>query len=392
MIDKIKIAFGISNRIGIIGIHNNKDSQEYFYAILTKEKNELIVTEFNKNINNLDEISTINENMPLIMVFTGTGIVYSKGGNDLILNSNPEDYYITKYSTEKETFTAFSRKDKIDTFLTYFNTKKYFIVDVVIGVLSTNLLYKKVFDKKSLQITDLILEYDTTDCIEFTKTQYDTDNIILIENNEEKNTLELLLFSVGLNYYFPSKKLTNNYSNDLIQKNKIDFKYKKQFDLITKIGFLLFVFTLCLIFFIKGYTTYKINKITDLVSNTSKYQNEYSFLSNEKKRKLEVIKISGLLNSNFLSFYINEIGSLIPNNIVLQEMNVLPVTHPINSDKQLQIDNRKLLLIGKTSNNNAFNTLLEKLNSKKWVNKIEIINYNQKRNNNSYFKLEIILK
>lgn len=392
MIDKIKIKLDLNDKVGVIGVINNKDSREFFYAILTKEKGELQVIAFKKDIANIESMDFIDENIPLIIAFTGSGIVYSKGDNDLILNDNSDDYYVTKYKTETEIFTAFSRKDKIDDFLSYFMEKKYYVIDIVIGVLSTNLLFKKVFREESLQVNDIVLNYDNTDYVSSTKVESSTINTILIEDEGEQNTLELFLFSVGLNHYFPSDKLSNYYANNTIAQNTVDFKYKKQFDAITKIGLLLFAATILLNFIFKGFATNRIHKISNLVSNTTNYQNEYNLLNSEKNRKLEVIQMAGFLNTNFLSFYINEIGNILPDNIVLKKMEILPISQTINKDKQIEINDRKLEVSGITNTNNAFNVFLEQLRAKKWIDKIEIVNYDKDKKNQSNFKLEIILK
>lgn len=393
MINKLKEILGLNDKVGVIGIVNYKDSQEYFYVILTKDKNDLNVVEFKNNIQTLDTLKNINKNIPLIIALTGSGIVYTRDTNNLIFNSNVDDYYITEYTTDnKEVLTAFSRKDNVDKLVHFFTQSNYFIVDVVIGVLSTNLLYKKVFTDNEIQVNDLVLQYNKIDCIDYIKTKPNVQSTIYIDN-EKKNTLELFLFSIGFNYFSPSNKLVNKLNNFAINQNKVEFNYKKQFDRIVKIGFLIFIISLIINFSLKSFISNEINKINNLVTNTTKYQNEFNYLSKERNKKRTVIEMAGFLNPNFLSFYINEIGNILPKDINLKELIIFPInSNNITQNKQIEINDRKILILGSTLSNSSFNLLLEKLRSKKWVNKIEIIHFEDDKKNKSNYKLEISLK
>lgn len=391
MINKLKNTIGLNKKVAVIGIINNNDEQTFCYAILSKENNEIVVKDYKSNIDSIALLKEINPNIPLIFNFIGSGIVYAKDGNDYILNNNPEDYYITKYKGENELlFTAFSRKDKVDVLINYFITNKYYVIDVYVGIMPINLLYTKLFNT-TISIENLQLNYDLVDCNDFNKTQESLTSTIHVEN-EEKSGLELLLFAVGLNYFYPSLKLNNQYENEQIEHYKIDFKYKKQFDLFTKIGFAIFLLALIVNFGFKSYTNSKINKITSLVSKTTAYQNEFKYLDLEEKRKSEIIKMAGFLNPNFLSFYINEIGAILPQEITLKNTIILPIENQITKNKRIKILDRKIVISGSVLTNKAFNNWLTQLREKSWTNKINILHFDQNKSNIANFKLEIILK
>lgn len=391
MINQLKNSIGLNEKVAVIGVINNNNEHHFCYAILSKENNEIVVKEYKTNLNSIDALKKIDKNIPLIFNFIGSGIVYSNTENDFILNNNSDDYYVSKYKSENNlVFTSFSRKDKIDLLINDFIAAKYFVLDVYIGIMPINLLYQKIFDT-SISVGNINLEYDEKDCTNFVKEKDNQFTSILVEN-EEKSSLELLLFAVGLNYFYPSSKLNNQFENEKIKHYKNDYNYKKQFDLITKIGFVLFLLALILNFTFKAYTNHHINKVTNLVSKTTAYQNEYQYLENEKNRKSEMLKMTGFLNPNFLSFYLNEIGKLLPQEITLKNVAILPIEGQITKDKKIKISDRRIDISGSTLTNNAFNKWLELLREKKWIHKINIQNFNQKKSNTAHFKLEIILK
>lgn len=391
MIHQLKNSMGLYSKVAVIGVLNSANKQEFCYAILSKENNEILVKSYQSNITAKDALNEIDKNIPLIFNFIGTGIVYSKEENDFILNNNPDNYYVSKYNGENDLqFTAFSRKDKVDTFINDFIANKYYVLDVYIGIMPINLVYLKLF-KTDISIDDVELIYDEKDCTDFIKLKEPYQSTVVIEN-EEKISLELLLFAIGLNYFFPSLKLNNQFENNQIEQHKSDFKYKKQFDAITKIGFAIFLFILILNFAFKAYATHRIDKITHLVSKTTAYQNEFKYLENEKNRKSTLLKMTGFLNPNFLSFYLNEIGVSLPQEITLKNIGVLPIENQITKDKRIKIADRKISISGSTLTNKAFNKWLENLREKKWIHKIDIQNFNQKQSNTANFKLEIILK
>lgn len=390
MIDLLKNKLGLNNNISIVGVFDNKDNQSYFHGVITIENNELKVVSFESNILDINSID-LDKNTPLIIAFTGHGIVYSKGNSSVINNNNKDDYYVTEYQTQTENFIAFSRKDKVEKTINHFTDKEFYILDIYIGVFVTNLLYNKIFDLDTITVTDIQLNYNDNDYESHKKIEFNSSYKVIIDN-EKKSTIELFLLAIGFHYYYPSEKLVNIYVNDTINSNKEDFQYKKQFELIAKIGFVVFLLSLLINYIIKQQTTNKINTLTSVVSNTINYQNEYNLLNNEKNRKLEVIQMAGFLNSNYLSFYINEIGAILPKDIILNKLDVLPINKTINKDKQIEINDRQIFINGTTLTDNSFNTFLKRLKDKKWVNNIEIINYQSTKNSKSNFKLEVKLK
>ncbi len=389
MIDNFKYSFGLLKRIGILEIVNLKNSQIFYYSIIQKEREE-INTIFHKKITQpINDFKFIDKNTPLIITNLGSGIVYSETNS--IIKDNIDDYFYTKYKSKNGTTTySFSRRNKINDIINLCKINNVFIVDVYIGALCVNILFGKVFSTNNIHIADVIFSYNDVDFIGFSKTELSLKNQLKIDN-KETSALEFLSFSIGINYFYPSNKISNS-NNNAVKQSKSNYKYKRQFDLISSIGSTLIILLIIINFSISSVVKSKSKDLTKSMSNTSNYKNEFNILSNERNKKLELIKIAGFLNPNYLSFYLNEIGKKVPKEIIIDRISILPIKKNINSNEQIIISDQKIKISGKTYNNNSFNEFLNSLKYFKWVKKIRIISYENNEKSKSYFKLLIYLK
>ncbi len=390
MIKNLKLELG--SKIAIIGVLDTKEATKYDCLILQKRGKKLSVVEYKQQLSSLDEVKEITKKLPLILAFLGNKVLHTHE-NNLYLNNSSEEYYTTTYSAiNGENFTSLVRKNYVNEVKETFQEKNFLIVDIFAGVLEINLLYKTFFQQKEVQVLDVVLKYDDKDCVAIKKTTPSFNEVTKI-NNESRRSLEMFLFAIGLSFYNENDRISRTQNDDELKKNKKEIHYKNQFELITKAGSILFAIVLMINFILSSYYSYKSDKLNNQIYFIKNKQMELNRLTIDKERKTKFIDISGFLNTNYISFYINEIATVTPNDITLSMIDALPnESKIINANQKITINDRMIKVTGVSRKNDAFNTWIDTLQTEEWVEKISITKYEQKDSYNTNFEIEMELK
>ena len=94
-------------------------------------------------------------------------------------------------------------------------------------------------------------------------------------------------------------------------------------------------------------------------------------------------------NSSKSSFYINTIVQSLPNSILLSELNYQPVLKRIKAEQPINVDSNSILLSGESNNSDMFSKWLTDLENIKWINKVEILSYEDFSKSSSKFSLKL---
>lgn len=388
MIEKLRFELGYS--LAIIGVLDTKEVTKYCCIILQKRGKRLKVKTFKKELYSLGEIKDVVKNLPVVLSFLGSKIVYTEENN--LYGNNSNQYFSSTYkNNEGRNFSSLVRKDYINQVKQTFQEEKFSVVDIFYGVLEINLVYQSLFNQKQVCLFDITLEYNDNDCVKIKKTTPKDDAFIAI-GNEKKNPLEVFLFAVGLSFFNEYTKISKTQNNEFIVKKK-ELRYKEQFELIAKIGSSFFIITLVINLILSNYYSDKKKNLNNQVYFINNKQMELDRLLKDRERKSKFISISGFLNTNYISFYINEIASELPKNILLNMIHALPNENKItNTNQKILINDRLIRVIGDSRSEVAFNSWLDNLQAKNWIEKISISKYEQKENFKTNFEIEIALK
>ncbi len=394
MIDFFKYKLNIlpNQEIAVVGVYNDGKKEIYNYIKLIKDNEELQIIERRYNLHSLDDIIELSTNLPIVLTFMGKGILYSSDNDNVLLNNNPDEYYTYKYiNNDDQAFTSLTRRDTIDHFIEEFRKAKCNIINVIIGPFITSVLYKRVFDQKTIVINDIVLLYNSDDCINFKKSLSETKESVLVDN-EQVPTSELYLFSAGFEYFYPSDKVISIELKEEFDSERNDKKYTKQSEIIIKIGVILFLFLIVLNYLVGYYYTNKSNEKNSSLSVVQENQLFLNMLNEEKNRKTKILNESGFFNTNSISFYINEIGQSVPTEISLTLLDILPLKAKITQNKKIEFNYKEIIIGGISNNTISFDNWLKKLRKFNWLTHIDILEYKQQKNKAIKFQFKIILK
>ncbi|UII80127.1 hypothetical protein [Flagellimonas sp. CMM7] len=371
------------------------DSIKYRALVLEKNKENLsIVKSF--AVGDFDEIKKeIKTNVPIILNFSGKGIISKKtraNGNyikEVLFNGNPDDFYIYTVFQNAHNFVSICRKEVIDEQIHKFEKTKYKTIDYSIGPYVA-CLGKSMFKEDVLRLDDgelIFANGNITDHVRRTKeslvVKYKVGN-----NNLDGN--EIVLLSSLLNNLYPSDII--DYDNELLSANLNDQKLKKVFDYCSVGTLALFLLTLLGSYMLLGHYN---EKYVEYEKGLYHFNDNYSQIKKMEEdliNKRFIVENSGVLNKNFISFYINEIASSVPEGILLGNLKVNPLLKKVKGSEPISIGTNIILIEGETNNSFYLNQWVKKLKTKPWTNKIEILNLNKVDRNADLFSLKINIK
>ena len=140
-----------------------------------------------------------------------------------------------------------------------------------------------------------------------------------------------------------------------------------------------------------------LNHLNQVVLDNSFYLSEYDAqlaeiadLNEEVQRKENLLQSSGLLNKNFLSFYLMEIANSVSKEIIFDEIVLRPLKDEIKPRKKIAFEEHLLLVNGRAKTSHILSRWIEKIEQYEWLSKVDILSYDYVHNE-GVFELEIIV-
>jgi len=154
----------------------------------------------------------------------------------------------------------------------------------------------------------------------------------------------------------------------------------------------LFLATLLISYLLLGYYNDKYVAYEGQLYNLNDTYNQVKKLEQEKENKTKIVRESGILSQNFLSFYMYRIGNSIPDNVGLNTLRVYPLQKKIKNFDKIVLDTGIILITGTSDSSIQINSWVKDLKKEKWISKIEIMDFSKNRNKKNEFTLKIIVK
>lgn len=182
-------------------------------------------------------------------------------------------------------------------------------------------------------------------------------------------------------------------SNLLIRNKGLlnDFTNRKWFDFGVKFGlgfFLLLLLTNFLVF------SHYHEENQELEASIANNQNQNGSLKTLQKRIADKEgRLKSILNSknSKTSYYLDELGKSVPNSVYLNDIQYQPLTTPVRDDKAIDLTNNNLQISGVTNEKIQFTVWSDNLEMQKWVNRVEIMDYEYLSKSSANFTLKVIL-
>ncbi len=393
MLEQIKNSnFFKEKQYAVIGITLG-DTPVYDVLIFDKKSDELSIQN-SFTTQDFDVIKKkVNTSIPVVLHFSGKGVLHKnvpiKGDylKEVLFNASVEDFYVYELFQNQQVFVSIVRKDVLQNVFELFTEHKYLVVDYSLGPF-VGLLFKNLSKEQTIMSGEFELVFDEDYLVSFQKQNEVTAAYILGE--EKISHTQVPLFSTLLNYLYPSEDF--NYTNDFLGLNKLENKYKKVFNTVAAVLGIFFLSALLVSYLLLNHYNDKYVTYESQLYNLNDTYSQVKKIEKEKENKTRILQESGILNQNFLSFYVYRVVSAIPNNIGLNQIQINPLKKKIKDFEKIALETNTIVISGNASASMPVNLWVKELKKEKWISKIEILDFSKNRNKKSEFTLKIIVK
>jgi len=375
--------------------HTFIDGQEKLYGLLLKKKKGEFLVEKTFSCTDIGQlIDYLPKNQSLFLIINNENVLF-KSVPDVIHeqkalalafpNLKKEDFYYEVSTTKSDTYIAICRKEYIDSLIEEYQKKSYQIIGFSLGNLAIFQLADFIEDDKIYSSNSSIyLKNGTVESITYATGLQ--SNMYIINGLQIASKYILSLAGI-LNYYVGAKNSVSNFS---IQVDKLinNFKQGRIFSILLKFG-LAFIFVLLLIsyLFFSNYTS-KIDYLNaELELNKTNKKTLLKLTDAVQKKEQLVTNFS--LSSSKASWYLDQVGKLIPTSILLSEINYQPLVNKVKKDEEIVFEKNKIVITGKSSDNAEFSKWVKELELRDWIDKVVIVEYGSDRVSTTKFELQI---
>lgn len=379
------------NKLNIIGIVRNDDSEVFNLLTVTKKGNKLSIAA-SRSFDSIEKlIKAIDPKVPVLLSIEGKGVLHKK------LNSQVEadaswlktidfnSIYHTTYQNDEVSFISFCRNNLVEEIVQQFKTLNLQILDIYIGSMIGSLLINSIkadeFKSGTLQLV-----FEENELSDFSRN--DGKGAIYTIGDDQILSSHIPLYACAVHFYLKPEVISKTEAKGI---NLEEIIYQKAFN-VFGIGMLATMFVLLFSSYMMiqyyGSQNTELN-LQSLYSNQSYKQ--LKSLEKKREQQLLILNESGLSSETFVSHLAYDILQTIPSSIKLNELNYTPIDKEVKADKKIGFTAKTIVIKGQTNEETVFNNWLSSLKSIKWVRKFEIISLKKDKKNISQFEVNILV-
>lgn len=389
---------GHINKITVVNVNLTGKSPVFNFVTLKQKKEQIDFIKTQENIANVaDVVKAATNKYPLLLHFTGKGILNRKVKNTpnyrhgILMNANLNNFYFTDYLANETVFSSVIRKDVVEEVIAEFTTEKCQVISISSGPFVAAFL-NNILHKKTLHVNNFNLHFEADHLIDFDKTtpeEHTVNSSIQLGDERIRNSL-VTSVAMGAAFFNPTESILLPEDETIFSANKEEAKQKNIF---TRFGMGMMLFFLVALFANYLYLGHLNQVIVDNSIYLEEYQDqlgEISQLEDECNRKEKLLQSSGLLNRNFLSFYLMELGNSIPSEITFDEITIRPLKKEIKQRKKIEFKEHIILLNGRSTTSHILSNWIAEIEEFDWLTKVDILDYSYVKNE-GVFELEMIV-
>jgi hypothetical protein len=359
----------------------------YNYLILTVKKNKVEILKKGNSINEQEILKIAKKNnAPLVINAIGKGIILkaislseseSSDINQLVKQYLPtinnSDFYVQFYKNDNSTgFLSICRKDQINELVQLFSNQKQIPVALYIGPLAINALAP--LNKQLNFLYSSLYQLELTNG--FTQKINSVDTDVLKINSIDGITIppqELISFASAFAYL--TQQIPFDSPNDEIMDLSSNHLQKLKLNVLifALIGFIFFVSALNSVLFFQKFDEHHQLEVELNLYESKNAQITQLLESYQKKKTL--IEQAGMFDNKKLSLFADKIGSSLPDEILLRELNFNPETGETEADSLIDFKKNELIIKGNCDKSLILNEWINVLKSQSFIKSVNLQNF-----------------
>ena len=374
------------------------NGRDYFALLVLENRKgelEVIAEHLTETLEDLQQF--LEKKNPLLLTINTSKVLKkqfiteSNNNPELLLanifpNLELDNFYYQLLTSRSQSVVSISKKDHIDRYLAQLGKIGIKPLKIALGI--SNILILEGFAKGTLMGSSFKVVLSETLFETYKNVSENNETTIWLNGITFKNW-SLLGFAQILAFLQQQSQSSNLANLNLNLSN--EFKNRKWFVFGVKFGLGFLLLLLFVNFLVFNHFHEKNKELTTATMNT---QNLDSILNQLQKRILnKELRLHSILNSknSKTSYYLDELGKLVPKSVYLKNMQYQPLMKPIRDDKAIDLIDNIIQISGTTEENNQFTLWFDNLEIQEWVNSVEIMDYEYLSNSSANFTLKVFL-
>ncbi|UMY66262.1 MULTISPECIES: PilN domain-containing protein [unclassified Flavobacterium] len=382
-------------QLRVIGLYRDDDNNEYWNVLTVKRKGKSLVITDAVSFDDLETLDkATDKKTPVVIVLEGKGILFKQTtATDPVdaawLRSLAFDtIYFSAWEHRENSYLFFCRRSLADRYLDLLRDRKFEILDVYVGSI-TSLLLLNGQPGASLFAGDYRLQI-SSDFTPVVERHYPVDKAVLYAVGDwSLNPLQTSLFASAAHFFVPVEALTKSNGQ---WADIEEVKYKRLFSVVG-VAVLLGFFVLLAISY--GLMQYYNSRNAELSLKMVYYNQSFEDIK-DMERKIEekqaILNGTGFSSTHFLSFYLSELAQTCPADIQFTDLGVQPVEKEIKSAEKILTQVGTIILKGSVYDQTSFNTWIKSVRSRSWIDRVEIKSLKKDKKGATLFELDISVK
>ena len=361
--------------------HTSIKNKEQLNGLLLKKRKNAFETDKSITTESIVKLKENLKNQQHLFLIINTEKVLSKmlngiyGSPKALSNAFPnldiKDFYFEVFTSSENTFISICRRDYINELLQEYENNRLNVIGFSLGNLVSSHL-AGIAQESSIKSPNGIISFSNQNINDIVYSNNIDSTSYSINGLEINNRFVLSLAGI-ISYYTNQNKTLSNFS-DTVHHLAINFKQKRIFDIGIKTSLsVVFVLLLTSFMLFSNYST-KINTLTAELELNKSYKTSLLKLS-EQVNKKERIVTNFSMTSSKASWFLDQLGSSLPNSILLSEIQFQPILKKIKEDAEILIKENEILIQGTSNNSGDYSNWISTLEQQEWIENVTIQEY-----------------
>ncbi|UJH68651.1 PilN domain-containing protein [Allomuricauda sp. SCSIO 65647] len=372
--------------------------EELFSLIkVVRQKGELEIA-LEVTTKKLDEVMAhLDKKTPLFLTLNTPQVLkkqiaHEAQGNHelLVVNAFPnlelDNFYYQIFSHQNSGLVAIGKKEYVNWYLEQLQKLGLHVFSVALGVVPME--HIAGFLEGVIEGSNFMMEFKGGRLVNFSTNEKAIDKRYDI-NGLAIGNKQLLSFSNILGHLMGVSPMANLQETNIQLTN--EFKNIRIFDVGLKATIGFFLVLLLANFFLFNHYNKENEALQSSLASEALQDSSLRQLKERIAAKEEKLKVLASSQHSRTTFYFDELGKSLPHSIWLSEMEYQPLIVPVREKKPIEISKNNIQVSGITNDKMTFTVWSDNLETQKWVDKVEIIDYEYISNSSANFTVNIIL-
>jgi len=376
----------------------------YHLCILKKEKNSAKILLQQENISSLSELKEIlKEDLPIFLGINIKGILnrvldyIPSSKEDALMavfpSARTEDFYLQQIETSQKALISVVRKDTILELLKDFEAAGFWVINAFVGPFRiTEILPILPAYIKNIQVGRQVLKIENQQIVGLNKATTTSQEFL---NVGEDRVSESLLLALSMAFLAITQANIQGITADVIKEKQTNFYYKKLFHYTALVALAFFFVTLFANYLLFEHYHDQQKGLKVEVSQQKSLLNQRDNLAKKYKDKQSLLGDQLHLSQSKASYYADQLAATLPSTLQLTNLVLFPSVKEerYRSEETLPLyDNQTILIEGQCQASVFYNNWKRSLEELDWVASIHNLSYQNHKNGQGVFKLQITLK